>query len=59
MEAALCGRAATTEAVEAAAELAGEDFEPPTDVHASSEYRHAMGKVMAARAVLAATREQR
>ena len=59
MEAALRGQAATTEAVEAAAELAGEDFEPPTDVHASSEYRHAMGKVMAARAVLAATREER
>ena len=56
MEAALRG-AATAESVEAAAELAGEDFEPPTDVHASSEYRRAMGKVMATRAVLAATRE--
>lgn len=59
MEAALRGRPPTAEAVEAAAELAGEDFDPPTDVHASSEYRRAMARVMAARAVLAATGEEK
>jgi carbon-monoxide dehydrogenase medium subunit len=58
MEAALRG-AATAEAVAAAAELAGERFDPPADVHASSEYRREMAKVMAQRAVLAATEEER
>ncbi len=59
MEAALVGREPTEEAIAAAAELAGEDFEPPTDVHATAEYRTAMARVMARRAVLAATRGSR
>lgn len=54
MEAALIGQAPTIEAISAAAELAGEAFDPPGDVHASSIYRTAMARVMARRAVAAA-----
>jgi len=55
MEAALVGAEPTPEAITAAAQLAGEAFEPPTDVHATAEYRTEMARVMAARAVAAAT----
>lgn len=41
-------------AIAAAVELVGDDFDPPTDAHASSDYRRAMAKVMARRAVEAA-----
>lgn len=57
MEAALAGGPATPEAIAAAAALAGEQFDPPGDVHASAEYRTEMARVMARRAVLAATKE--
>lgn len=54
MEAALVGAEPSAEAIAAAAELAGEDFEAVGDVHASAEYRTEMAKLMAARAVAAA-----
>lgn len=54
MEAALTGRPADAAAVAAAAELAGEAFEPAGDVHATAEYRTAMARVMARRAVISA-----
>lgn len=58
MEAALIGLpAADTEQIAAAAALAGEQFDPPGDVHASAEYRTEMARVMARRAVLAAVKE--
>lgn len=58
MEDALIGAEPTEAAVAAAARLAGEDFDAPTDVHASAEYRTEMARVMARRAVLAATRRE-
>lgn len=54
MERALVGSPVTPEAIAEAALLAGEDFEPPGDVHASAEYRTEMAKLMAARAVASA-----
>jgi carbon-monoxide dehydrogenase medium subunit len=54
MERALVGREPTAEAIAEAAELAGEGFDPPTDVHATAEFRAEMAKVMARRAALAA-----
>lgn len=58
MEAALIGLpAGDAEQIAAAAALAGEQFDPPGDVHASSEYRTEMARVMARRAVLAAVKE--
>jgi carbon-monoxide dehydrogenase medium subunit len=51
-EALLVGGAASAEAVGAAAALAGEGLEPPSDVHASSSYRREMAAVMAKRALL-------
>lgn len=41
-------------AIAAAVELVGDDFDPPTDAHATGDYRRAMAKVMARRAVEAA-----
>jgi carbon-monoxide dehydrogenase medium subunit len=38
--------------VSAAAALAGEGLQPPSDVHASSSYRREMTAVMAKRALL-------
>jgi aerobic carbon-monoxide dehydrogenase medium subunit len=58
MEQAVVGCEPTEAAVGAAAELAGEGFDPPGDVHASAEFRTQMAKVMARRAVLAATGAQ-
>jgi carbon-monoxide dehydrogenase medium subunit len=58
LEAALIGGPATREAIAAAAaQFAGEDFDPPSDVHATARYRTAMARVMARRAVIAATKE--
>ncbi|HEY4281357.1 MAG TPA: FAD binding domain-containing protein [Conexibacter sp.] len=57
MEAALVGGPASREAIAAAARLAGERFDPPGDVHATAEYRTAMARVMARRAVIAASKE--
>jgi carbon-monoxide dehydrogenase medium subunit len=59
MERALIGGPATPEAVGRAAALAGDGFDPPTDVHATSAYRTRMAMVMARRAVLAALKEAR
>lgn len=58
MEAALVGREPTPEAVAEVAALAGEDFDPPGDVHATREYRVEMARTMARRAVLAATAKE-
>ncbi|HST40221.1 MAG TPA: FAD binding domain-containing protein [Conexibacter sp.] len=54
MEAALIGGLATRAAIAAAAKLAGEAFDPPADVHATAQYRTAMARVMARRAVISA-----
>ncbi len=51
-EAMLVGGPASAEAVSAAAAVAGEGLEPPSDVHASSSYRREMAAVMAKRALL-------
>ena len=45
---------ASTDAEAIRAAVAGADFHPPSDVHASAEYRRQMARVMARRAVLAA-----
>lgn len=50
-EAALIGGPASAEAVAAAAELAGEGLDPPSDPHASGAYRREMSVVMARRAL--------
>lgn len=57
-EQALIGRPVTPEALAAAVAAVGEDFDPPSDVHASSAYRTAMAKVMARRAIVAATTKE-
>ncbi|HEY8584733.1 MAG TPA: xanthine dehydrogenase family protein subunit M [Capillimicrobium sp.] len=57
MERALIGQRPTPEAIADAARLAGEAFDPPGDAHASSAYRLRMARVMARRAVRAATRD--
>jgi carbon-monoxide dehydrogenase medium subunit len=57
-EAALIGLEPTAEAITSVAHLAGEAFDPPADVHASAEYRAEMGRLMARRAVLSATRKE-
>lgn len=54
MEQALVGRAPTAEVIEEAAAAVGAGLDPPSDVHASGEYRRAMARVQAKRAVLAA-----
>ena len=51
MENALRGGPATAEAVKAAAEKIGEDLDPLGDAHGSAEYRRAMARVVARRAV--------
>lgn len=52
----LLERQLTDEVIESAAEKASEDLEPPSDVHASSEYRLEMSRVMAKRAIKLALR---
>jgi aerobic carbon-monoxide dehydrogenase medium subunit len=51
MEEALRGAEASVDAVKAAAERIGEDLEPLGDAHGSAEYRRAMARVVARRAV--------
>jgi carbon-monoxide dehydrogenase medium subunit len=51
-EALLVGGPASAEAASAAASVAGEGLEPPSDVHASAGYRREMAAVMAKRALL-------
>jgi len=51
MEAALRGAPVTGDAVRAAAEAIGEDLEPLGDAHGSAEYRRALARVVARRAV--------
>jgi CO/xanthine dehydrogenase FAD-binding subunit len=49
-EAALQGQELTTEAIHAAAEIAaGQDIDPPSDIHASVAYRRHLAKVLAQR----------
>ena len=51
MEERLRGVAPTAEAIAAASEAIGEDLEPPSDAHASADYRRRMARVLARRAV--------
>ncbi|HKO29286.1 MAG TPA: xanthine dehydrogenase family protein subunit M [Solirubrobacteraceae bacterium] len=51
MEEALRGAEASVDAVKAAAERIGDDLEPLGDAHGSAEYRRAMARVVARRAV--------
>jgi aerobic carbon-monoxide dehydrogenase medium subunit len=53
MEERLRGRPATAETVDAASEAVGEgdDLSPPTDAHATADYRRRMARVVARRAV--------
>jgi carbon-monoxide dehydrogenase medium subunit len=51
MEEALRGAEATVDAVKAAAERIGDDLDPLGDAHGSAEYRRAMARVVARRAV--------
>jgi carbon-monoxide dehydrogenase medium subunit len=51
MEEALRGASASVDAVRAAAEKIGADLEPLGDAHGSAEYRRAMARVVARRAV--------
>jgi carbon-monoxide dehydrogenase medium subunit len=51
MEEALRGAEATADAARAAADKIGEDLEPLGDAHGSAEYRRAMARVVARRAV--------
>ena len=51
MEQALRGAEASVDAVKAAAEQIGDDLEPLGDAHGSAEYRRAMARVVAHRAV--------
>jgi carbon-monoxide dehydrogenase medium subunit len=55
MEDRLRGQEPTREAIANAASAAGEGLEPPSDTHASGDYRRDMACVMAKRAVLEAT----
>jgi len=57
MEEALRGSQATSDAVRAAAERIGDDLEPLGDAHGSAEYRRAMARVVAQRAVCQAIGE--
>jgi carbon-monoxide dehydrogenase medium subunit len=55
MEDRLKGETPTPEAIAEASQAAGDQLDPPTDVHATGSYRREMACVMARRAVLAAT----
>jgi len=48
-EAALLGRKPTTESVAEAAHIAASDLDPPSDIHASSQYRTKVSEAMAER----------
>lgn len=48
----LAGQAPSSEAIESAAELAaGEDIDPPSDIHASAAYRRQLARVLTRRAL--------
>ena len=51
MEALLRGASPSAEAVAAAADAIGDDIDPPSDAHASADYRRRMARVVARRAV--------
>jgi aerobic carbon-monoxide dehydrogenase medium subunit len=55
VEETLRGAELTREAVEAAVQGLGATIDPPSDVHASGDYRRALIEVSAARAILAAS----
>lgn len=57
MESALTGAAPTEANVRLAAQGLGETLDPPSDVHASADYRRHIAEVIAGRAVLAAVDE--
>lgn len=58
--AALAGEEPTREAIAAAAELAaGEDIDPPGDIHASADYRRQLARVLVRRALTAAAERAR
>jgi aerobic carbon-monoxide dehydrogenase medium subunit len=59
MEERLADQAATAESVRKAATGLGESLEPPSDMHASSDYRRQMAAVFAARAVMQAVADAR
>jgi len=55
LEETLRGKELTPETVEAAVQGLGATIDPPSDVHASADYRRALIEVSAARAILAAS----
>jgi aerobic carbon-monoxide dehydrogenase medium subunit len=59
MEERLAGGDLSEEAVRAAAEGLGASLDPPTDVHATADYRRALAEVSAVRAVLRAAERAR
>jgi carbon-monoxide dehydrogenase medium subunit len=59
MEAALAGGDLSEESVRAAAAGLGASLDPPSDVHASADYRRALAEVSAVRAVLQAAERAR
>ncbi|WP_182524602.1 FAD binding domain-containing protein [Nocardioides dongkuii] len=54
VEAALVGQPATEDGVRAAAELAAEGTDPPSDLNGAADYRRHLARVLTRRAVLAA-----
>ncbi len=54
MESQLANRELTPDAAREAAKGVGKSLDPPSDVHASAEYRRHLSEVLAARAVMAA-----
>jgi CO/xanthine dehydrogenase FAD-binding subunit len=59
MEERLQGGDLSEEAVRAAAQGLGASFDPPSDVHASADYRRHLAEVSAVRAVLKAAERAR
>jgi carbon-monoxide dehydrogenase medium subunit len=57
MESALAGSSPTEASVRLAAQGLGDTLDPPSDVHASADYRKHLAEVIAVRAVLAAIEE--
>jgi aerobic carbon-monoxide dehydrogenase medium subunit len=55
MEEALAGHEATEERARAAVQGVGDSLDPPSDVHASAEYRRHLAEVVAVRAVVQAS----
>jgi CO/xanthine dehydrogenase FAD-binding subunit len=59
VEATLTGRRPSPEAIRAAADTAGEKIDPPSDIHASADYRREMVRVLARRSLLRAVERTR